>query len=294
MKKRIAQALILSIMIVSLIATVDSVWAVDDNKQVDVASKTESTKKQKLLYAGVANEIHNFMKFTYIKNADISQKVEKVYKEEYDGWTTENVNIRKEPNVESEILAVMCFNSKIRFHYYNDEWISIANNSEIAYINSKYIGEKECSYVEYSLPNNNGFKSYMSYKSITSKNSMQYKLQYNYAYTGNYGIRQVKNRYCVAIGTAFNTDIGTYIDLILENGIVIPCIISDIKADIHTESNNIVTKHNGCVSEFVVDKSCLPYKVYNNDNTGSGDISDCTNEWDSSVIKIKVYNKSIF
>ena len=88
----------------------------------------------------------------------------------------------------------------------------------------------------------------MSYKCITSTSSPQYKLQKNKAYTGKYGIRQVDGRYCVAIGSHFTSKIGILFDLILENGIVIPCILSDQKADEDTDSRNIVTKDNDCLS----------------------------------------------
>lgn len=142
---------------------------------------------------------------------------------------------------------------------------------------------------EYSLPNNSGFKSYMSYKAITSKSSLQYKLQSQYAYTGDYGIRQVNNRFCVAIGTFSDAKVGTYIDLVLENGNVIPCIVGDFKANNHTDSNNMVTKHNGCVSEFIVDRSALHTTAKK-----MGDISYCREEWKSSVKTVIVYQTNVF
>lgn len=145
------------------------------------------------------------------------------------------------------------------------------------------------SYQDYSVPTNRGFKSYMSYKSITSKSSQQYKLQHNYAYTGNYGIRQVDGRYCIAIGTFSDAEVGTYVDLILENQSIIPCIISDFKADIHTDNSNMITTHNGCISEFIVDKSSL-YQTAKQ----MGDISYCCQEWKSPVKAIRVYEKNVF
>lgn len=149
-------------------------------------------------------------------------------------------------------------------------------------------------YISYKIPYNKGFKSYMSYKAITHKSSKQYKIQNKYAYTGNYGIRQIKNRYCVAVGTFFQMEVGTYFDLVLENGTIIPCILSDVKDNKHTLSDNITTASNGCVSEFITDIKCLPCKVRNNKSTGTGDISDCCEEWDSPVVEIRVYDKNIF
>lgn len=110
---------------------------------------------------------------------------------------------------------------------------------------------------EYFIPQNSGFKSYMSYQAISTTSSPQYVLQTQYAYTGEYGIRQVDGRFCIAIGTFSNAKVGTYVDLVLQNGTVIPCVVGDFKADIHTDSSNMVTLHNGCVSEFIVDKNSL-------------------------------------
>ena len=104
----------------------------------------------------------------------------------------------------------------------------------------------------YTMPSTSGFKSYMSYKAITSTSSPQYKLQHSYAYTGDYGIRQVNGRYCIAIGTFSGASIGTYVDLILNNGTTIHCIIGDFKSNAHTDASNMMTS-NGCVSEFIVD-----------------------------------------
>lgn len=148
-------------------------------------------------------------------------------------------------------------------------------------------------YTEYQVPSNRGFKSYMSYRAITSKCSLQYKIQ-SIAYTGEFGIRKVEDRFCIAIGRFSNARVGTYVDLILENEIVIPCIVGDFKANVHTDSSNMVTGHNGCVSEFVVEKERLPYVVRNNDNTGSGNMSHCKEEWKSPVKIIKVYEKNVF
>ena len=291
MKRRLVQALLISVMMVSLSApSVAPQQGHEEIIETGVAAQTETTKELKSipLYSGFCKTIYDY---GYMNNQIEEVTIQK--KEIYEGWLTENVNVRTEPSLNSEILEIKSFNAQITFFYYNKDWIGIDyDGKQSAYISSQYITDIECPYIEYVVPNNE-FKSYMPYLSITNETSKQYKLQ-QMAYTGNYGIRMVKNRYCVAIGTAFNAEVGTYFDLILENGTVIQCIISDIKADVHTESNNMVTASNGCVSEFVVDKKLLPYKVYNKDGTGSGDISDCCYEWDSNVKIIKIYNKNIF
>ena len=205
------------------------------------------------------------------------------------GYVTDNVNIRKEPNTNSEIYGLFDFNTCVTYAQYNNEWIKVKFNDNIAYMSSLYLTDTSCISAEYNVPDNNGFKSYMPYDAITNRESLQYKLQHEYAYSGNCGIRQVNGRYCVAIGTAFGTQIGDYIDLVLENGEVIKAIVSDIKADKDTDYRNIVTMHNGCVSEFIVDTSALMHEI-----NLHGDVSVATTNWNSKVCKIRVYEKNIF
>ena len=58
---------------------------------------------------------------------------------------------------------------------------------------------------------------------------------------------KINNRYCVAIETAFGADVGSYIDLFLENGEAILCVISDIKSDKDMLDDSITTIQNKCV-----------------------------------------------
>ena len=73
----------------------------------------------------------------------------------------------------------------------------------------------------------------------------------------------VDGRYCVAVGTYYAKNVGDYIDVYMENGNVIPCIVADFKADIHTDKSNRYHtggywkgryyEGDGSVIEFVVD-----------------------------------------
>lgn len=200
------------------------------------------------------------------------------------GWTKTSVNVRREPNIVSDILETYSFNKKIKYIKHDDEWVEIKFKGENAYICKKYISKKKCTYRDYVVPNTSGFKSYMSYKCITSTSSPQYKLQRQKAVTGKYGIRQINGRYCVAIGSHFTKRVGTLFDLILKNGTIIPCILSDQKSDNDTDSQNIVTRHNGCLSEFIIDPNALKHEA-----NKMGDISYCNEKWNSPVKKIRVY-----
>lgn len=144
---------------------------------------------------------------------------------------------------------------------------------------------------EYDLPyyaNYNGFKSYMSYKAICLNGSNELYLQRNYAVTDENGLRIIDNRYCVAMGTYFNLSIGQYFDLVLANGTVIPCIMSDTKSDRHTDTNNVYTIHSNCCSEFIVDTNYLSQNVKNR-----GNISYVFEEWNSPVVSVIAYEENI-
>lgn len=128
------------------------------------------------------------------------------------------------------------------------------------------------------------FKSYEDYRAITSKNTPHYKLQHEYAVTGPEGIRMVDNRYCIAIGSYFTTTIGQYIDIVLENGTVIPCILGDQKSDAHTDDLHIAHKSDGSIVEFIVD-----LEVLDSIPRQMGNVSYVYPEWKSPVVQIIVY-----
>lgn len=111
------------------------------------------------------------------------------------------------------------------------------------------------------------FKTYMSYKAITLKTSPQWKLQEK-AYTGDYGIRMVDGRYCVALGSAWAREIGTKLDVYMDTGEVIKVILGDCKQDIHTDKTNRYGARNGDVLEFIVDTAAMPKEVKNCGNYG--------------------------
>ena len=272
MKKKMAQKLFFLVIVYSSTFYSSPALGEDCNIKTDVAVQEETTN----LIAGIMKVMMEYTNEPIVNN------------EEYTGYLTSNINVRSEPSTDSEILEVYPFNQKIQYQKYNDEWVEIQYKSRIAYVCSEYISDEQLDYIEYIAPITSGFKSYMQYTAITSKSSPQYKLQQS-TYTGAYGIRQYGDRYCVAIGTAFNADVGTYLDLILANGTVIPCIVADIKADKHTDSNNMITIANGCLTEFIVDSSAL-----NKNAKSMGDISYCNEDWNSRVEKIRVYDKNVF
>lgn len=296
-KKKILLLLILAIIVISALFLANFTHTDRQNKNVSSVNPVKSRVSEydfadkRGISSVVENSLSrsNILKNTKKTKQNIKESlVEKKEKVQLGGWTTENLNVRKKPSTNANILGTIPFNTYIRYYKYNDKYGEIVFEDEHAYVSLKYISDEECNFVIYNVPKNKGFKSYMSYKAITNKSSKQYKLQ-KIAITGEYGIRKVNGRFLVAIGTAFKADIGTYIDLILEDGFVIHCVVGDIKQDIHTESNNIVTKANGCVSEFIIDPKALNKTVKK-----TGNISDCNELWSEMVCTVIVYDKNVF
>ena len=135
---------------------------------------------------------------------------------------------------------------------------------------------------EYPITDGNTTKTVLPYKAF-GKNTNQAKLQ-SLCQTNEVGLRVYDGRFTIAIGNYFNTAVGQYFDLVLENGTVIPCIMGDLKADIHTDSRGLFTEASGCMTEFIVDRTYLPNK---------NSATYCYKEWNSKVVNVIVYNKFV-
>ena len=252
-----------------------------DMKETQASSVTESsTVKEETVETTTEASLVTDKEQTEKEEKEIKQVEEKL--EEYvDVWVTTNLNIRKEPDTKSKIKGIYSYGQKITVTYINDEWAKIKESQY--YVSRKYLIEEEITYSTYDVPSNNSIKSYMDYGKITLKSSNQYKLQES-AYTGNYGIRMVNGRYCIAVGSYYTTKIGTYLDVVLENGEVIRGILAECKADRDTDSTNRIHS-DGSAIEFVVDEQSL-----NSTARKYGDVSK-VNNWDSKVDYIKIYDK---
>ena len=135
---------------------------------------------------------------------------------------------------------------------------------------------------EYPITDGNTTKTVLPYKAF-GKNTNQAKLQ-SLCQTNEVGLRVYDGRFTIAVGTYFDTAVGQYFDLVLENGTVIPCIMGDMKADIHTDSRGLFTEASGCMTEFIVDRTYLPNK---------NSATYCYEEWNSKVVNVIVYNKFV-
>ena len=306
MKRKVVDVLLITLVFTACVVKVAPISGQNKKNEEKIEENVLSNSNKRGILSVIENALEEQQGLNKVERTEITKNTNvvgggavKKKKIQQEGWTTANLNVRESPSTDANILDTLPFNTYIKYYEHNNEWAEIAYDDGQAYVSLDYIGDEECEFVMFNVPKTEGFKSFTQYKTkgsdkenIFNKNSRQYALQCM-AYTGTYGIRQYNNRFCVAIGTAFGASVGAYVDLILENATVIPCIVSDIKADNHTQENNMVTAHNGCVSEFIVDKYLLPYEVWNTDLTGSGDISDCYKQWNSPVASVIVYDKNI-
>ena len=113
---------------------------------------------------------------------------------------------------------------------------------------------------EKDVPSNNSFKSYMDADTITSRNTDQYKLKDKYVIDEQTGIWTVDERYCIAVGSYYTQSIGTYIDVVMENGSTLHCILGECKRNRDTDHTNRQNP-NGSVVEFIVNTSSMPSMV---------------------------------
>ncbi|WP_288682349.1 SH3 domain-containing protein [uncultured Eubacterium sp.] len=250
-KQCVPESIVMSTVEVEPIAAHNDERSEEQETTIEIPTTTQIIKKQKKKY-----------KTAYIKANDL--------------------NLRKKPKIKSKSITRLFYGKRIKFIKVNKKWSKIKVDKKVGYVQTKYITTKKLkSRTHTSIPH---YKlcSFMDYRCITNTSSKQHKLQRK-AYTGNYGIRQVEGRYCIAVGSYYTEKVGTYIDLELKNGTVIPCILADCKADRDTDGMNQKTA-DGSLIEFVVDTPQLSRKVRQR-----GDVAYATKKWNSKIVKIKIH-----
>ena len=111
------------------------------------------------------------------------------------------------------------------------------------------------------------FKCYEDYRCITDTESPQYALQQK-AWTDDYGLRRYESYYCVALGSAYGSEIGTKYLITLSSGAELMAILADQKADRDTVQGH-TRDRSGAVIEFVVDTPALPDEVRHSGSVSS-------------------------
>ena len=155
-------------------------------------------------------------------------------------------------------------------NYLADEINKIESNiSYVEDISCKSGTKSKSNKSEYDiLDYDTSFKTYMDYRKITDKTSAQYMLQME-AYTDDMGLRKYEDHYIVAMGTYYSDNVGDTFKITLDNDTSFNVIIGDIKADCHTDSQNMYSpvydNNDNLISanviEFIVDTNKLDKSV---------------------------------
>lgn len=125
-------------------------------------------------------------------------------------------------------------------------------------------------YTSLGVPNiNSSFKTWMDYKAITSKASPQYKLIRKWGWCDSQGFMRVSGErdlgitddyYMIALGSYYGTNIGTKYRITTDTGNIFYGILSDCKANQHTNSTNQYARNKDIV-ELLVDSRHLNRNV---------------------------------
>lgn len=221
----------------------------------------------------------------------VQEEVIKEYKMKHTRYIKAScgLNVRSEPSKKSKVLKTLKFGTKIKCAIYDKDWVVIKikkkKGFEYGYLSREYLTKTRPKFT-YKSVSGDRRKSYMDWTAITTKSSPQYKLQQK-ATTASNGVRMVNGRYCIAVGSYFTTDIGRVVDVLLENGTVIPCVLGDAKAQKDTNSTHAIG-NDGSVGEFIVSTSHLNHKTRQ-----MGDVCYASVGWDSPIIGIRIYNKNL-
>lgn len=138
------------------------------------------------------------------------------------------------------------------------------------------LDNEQCQYEQFEQEQYNDYYSYESleipygstdsymfldYRTLTDTSSKQYELQ-QYAYNGDYGIREVDSCYCVAVSSMYG-NVGDKIKVTTDRGNSYWCIIADIKGYdsvngwYHVNSQGAIN-----LIEFVVDSDYIPNECW--------------------------------
>lgn len=98
---------------------------------------------------------------------------------------------------------------------------------------------------------------YMPYTAVTATGSKQYQiLNGSDAWSDpNTGLRMVGDRICIAIGQGYGLKAGDKVDVVLDDGSIVKCILGDMKALCDTDPTARYQASDGNVVEMVVDYS---------------------------------------
>jgi hypothetical protein len=96
---------------------------------------------------------------------------------------------------------------------------------------------------------------YMPYTAVTNQGSRQYAVLNGADAWSDpaTGLRMVGDRICIAIGQGYGMKAGDKVDVVLDDGSVVKCILGDMKALCDTDPNGLYHNTDKDVVEMIVD-----------------------------------------
>lgn len=151
---------------------------------------------------------------------------------------------------------------------------------------------------------NKNAKSYMRFQALgyQSWNVQGYLARQKGCSVGKYDIRMLDGRYLIALGSYYTSKIGQYVDVILSDGTVVPCILGDQKADPDTDPTHRYHASDKSVMEFIISSPWDGvsytskgkkdgYKTFRDRNPSINGSFSNTKEFKAPVKQIVVYDK---
>lgn len=159
------------------------------------------------------------------------------------------------------ILFILTFIARIRVERELEKTmreleVALIENQELR---SSVVNTSCSTYEGINICSDETFKSWMSYKSITNKQSKQWMLQQEAITDKNYGFRMIDGYILVAMGSEYGP-VGTKYIIQFEDKKVINAMIGDIK---HEGCNS---SPDGSVIEFIVALDELPSSIKRSGN----------------------------
>ena len=224
----------------SVLRSAEDVWADQEGKFFEAEDRYSNVELAEMIMSGELTKAERIITIDQYIKKDIEKEI---------GILTA-IKKADELKAKQAEKALQESAKKINMEYANASYISTTNDYQTV------DGYKTIK----AFPYNTTFKSYMPWTALSPKYA-QGQLLAKATPDPETAIMTYEGRYLVALGFAYADMVGEKIDVVMEDGTVIPVMIGDFKALEHTDDNNSITVHDGSIIEFIVSSSTEAAKV---------------------------------
>lgn len=214
----------------SVLRNAEDVWADQEYRFLDAEDRYSNTELAQMIIDGETTRAERIINIDQYIKKDIDKEVDKL----------------KATKKAEEIKALKLTNQG-----------NTTNTTKIS--DTKNAGDYK---IIKAIPYDTTFKSYMPWTALSPKYA-QGKLLAKATPDPATAIMTYEGRYLVALGFAYADTVGEKIDIVMENGTIIPVMIGDFKATEDTDANQSITVHDGSIVEFIVSSNSAAAEVVN-------------------------------